>query len=80
MPKIEVFSSPHCSYCEAAKKLLDDKGKGYAIYDISSDEAHRQELLHRLPRTKSVPQIFIAGEHIGGYEDLCLFAEAGRLD
>ncbi len=77
--KIEVFSAPRCSYCDAAKRLLERKGLAYADLDISGESGHREELLRRLPRVKAVPQIFIDGEHIGGYEDLRLLDESGRL-
>lgn len=70
--KIEIFSTPQCSYCDAAKKLLDEKGFAYTELDVMSDPAILDEFKQRLPRVKAVPQIFIDGEHIGGYEDLRL--------
>lgn len=76
--KIEIFSAPNCGYCDAAKTLLRERSLAFTERDISAD-GHREELLVRLPRTKSVPQIFIGGAHIGGYEDLCLLDESGRL-
>lgn len=80
MARIEIFSGPKCGYCARAKAILDGKGLAYDDYDISGDAGQREELLRRLPRVRSIPQIFIAGEHIGGYEDLCRLAESGRLD
>ncbi len=80
MEKIEVFSGPDCGYCARAKALLDGKGLAYANLDITAHAGNRAELLRRLPRVKSIPQIFIAGEHIGGCEDLQLLDESGRLD
>ena len=76
---IEIFSGPNCGYCASAKRLLDRRGMTYIDYDIAADDAHREELLRRLPRSRSIPQIFINGEHIGGYEDLCLIDGSGRL-
>ncbi len=70
--KIEIFSTPQCSYCDAAKKLLDDKGLAYTTLDVMSEPAILADFKRRLPRVKAVPQIFIDGEHIGGYEDLRL--------
>lgn len=77
--RIEIFSGPDCVYCASAKRLLDRRGMTYIDYDIAADDAHREELLRRLPRSRSIPQIFINGEHIGGYEDLCLIDGSGRL-
>lgn len=79
MKKIEIFSGPQCGYCKHAKEILDQKGFGYEDLDIS-DEQHRTELMRRLPRTRSIPQIFVDGEHIGGFEDLQIFDADGRLD
>ena len=77
--KIEIFSTPQCSYCDAAKKLLDEKGLAYTNLDVMSDPAILEDFKRRLPRVKAVPQIFIDDEHIGGYEDLRLLEQAGRL-
>ncbi len=80
MAKIEVFSGPECGYCAKAKALLEDRGLAYEDLDIVAQDANRAELIRRLPRALVVPQIFIDGEHIGGYEDLCLLDDTGRLD
>jgi glutaredoxin 3 len=80
MAKIEIFSSPQCGYCERAKALLEDRGWPYEDLDVVGDAGHKEELLRRLPRVRSLPQIFIAGAYIGGYEDLCLLDDSGKLD
>lgn len=69
--KIEMFSGPGCSYCEAAKSLLKARNLSFAERDVS-EPAVGAEFRERLPREKSIPQIFIDGKHIGGYEDLRL--------
>ncbi len=74
MPDIEMFAGPNCAYCQAAKDLLSEKGLAYTERDISDPEV-LQEFRERLPRQKAIPQIFIDGDHIGGFEDLRL-----RLD
>jgi len=74
MPEIEMFTGPNCRYCQGAKELLAENGLAYIERDIS-DPKILQEFRERLPRQKSIPQIFIDGDHIGGYEDLRL-----RLD
>ena len=76
---IEIFSTPQCGYCDAAKKLLDEKGLEYTNLDVMLDPAILENFQRRLPRAKAVPQIFVDGEHIGGYEDLRLIEQAGRL-
>ena len=71
MKNIEVFIGPGCSYCDRAKAALQVRGMDFVERDIS-DEHVLAEFRERLPRVKSIPQIFVDGEHIGGYEDLML--------
>ncbi|NNE21002.1 MAG: glutaredoxin 3 [Rhizobiales bacterium] len=71
MKDVEIFTGPRCGYCTAAKSLLEHLGMAYAERDVS-DPAVLKEMRERLPRSKSIPQIFIDGEHIGGYDDLRL--------
>ena len=80
MARIEVFSASDCGYCQRAKALLDRRGLVYEERDIAADPASREELRRRLPRAKAIPQVFVDGRHIGGYEDLCLLEEGGELD
>lgn len=79
MATIEIFSTPHCGYCDLAKQLLTDKGAAFIDRDTAST-VHRDEFIRRLPRARSVPQIFIDGLHIGGFEDLEILQNNGRLD
>ena len=69
--EVEIFTGPNCAYCVAAKKLLEERGQAYVEKDITA-EGIMAEFRTRLPRQKSLPQIFIDGEHIGGHEDLRL--------
>jgi glutaredoxin 3 len=79
MTKVEIFSGQNCSYCQSAISLLKRRGITYTDYDISTDTVHREEFVRRLPRVRSIPQIFIDGEHVGGYDDLELLDTSGRL-
>jgi len=76
--KIEIFTGPNCGYCEAAKQLLRDRGLAFTERDVG-DAAVRDEFRIRLPREKAVPQIFLDGSHIGGYEDLRSSDQRGEL-
>ena len=69
MKDIEIFTGPGCGYCDAAKELLNSHELPFTERDVS-DQAVLREFRERLPRVRSIPQIFIDGEHIGGYEDL----------
>ncbi len=76
---IEVFTTARCGYCDRTKALLDHRGYAYVDLDVSAKAAHLEEFRRRLPRVKVVPQIFVAGAHIGGYDDLCLLDMSGEL-
>ncbi len=69
--EIEIFTGPDCAYCTAAKQLLDERGHSYVEKNITDSDIF-SEFRERLPRQKSLPQIFIDGQHIGSYEDLQL--------
>lgn len=78
MSKIEIFSQPNCQYCQMAKSLLESKGIEYIKHNIADPENMR-EFAARLPRVRSLPQVFINGEHIGNDQDLQIWANDGRL-
>jgi glutaredoxin 3 len=78
-PSVEIYTGPLCSYCARAKSLLTAKGIAFKEHDVSGPGG-REAMQQRLPRARTIPQIFIAGEHIGGCEDLELLESTGRLD
>ena len=77
--KVEIFSAPQCTYCEVSKTLLEVKGVEFETCDIANEQ-HHKELVSRLPTVRSLPQLFVNGVHIGGYEDLKLIIEQGKLE
>lgn len=80
MKKIEIYTTPTCPYCMAAKRLLAKKGAAYTEIDVSRDPALRAAMTARAKGRRSVPQIFIAGSHVGGSDDLHDLDAEGRLD
>lgn len=80
MPRIEIYTSPLCGYCHAAKRLLADKGVTYVEIDIARDPAKRQEMTGRANGRHTVPQIFIGDTHVGGYDDMAALDRTGKLD
>lgn len=80
MPDIEIFTTRVCPYCVRAKRLFDKKGVGYREIDVSDDEALRDGMINRAGGKRSVPQIFIDGQHIGGCDDLYALDSKGGLD
>lgn len=80
MRPVEIYTTPFCPYCHAAKRLLDRKGVGYAEIDVSRDPDLRMAMIQRAKGRRTVPQIFIGDTHVGGSDDLHALEAAGKLD
>ncbi len=78
-PKIEIYTWSRCPFCIRAKALLDKKGVEYTEYCIDGDETARSKMAERAGR-KSLPQIFIDDQHIGGCDDIHALERRGSLD
>ncbi|EIL96407.1 glutaredoxin [Rhodanobacter thiooxydans] len=79
MSKIEVYSTAVCPYCVAAKNLLKSKGLEWTEVRVDTDAAQRDAMLARSGGRRTVPQIFINDQHVGGYDDLVAADRSGRL-
>lgn len=80
MPIVEIYTTPICPYCHAAKRLLDRKGVNYREIDISRDLSLRQAMTSRTGGRRTVPQIFVGATHVGGSDELHALDHTGRLD
>ena len=79
MPKVEIYTTPWCPYCHAAKSLLDEKGVPYEEVDVLDPEL-RAAMMERAHGRRTVPQIFIGETHVGGYDDMAALDRRGQLD
>jgi glutaredoxin 3 len=77
---VEIYTWSRCPFCIRAKALLDKKGVDYTEYCIDGDEAARTEMAKRSNGRRSLPQIFIDGQHVGGCDDLYALNARGALD
>ena len=80
MQPVELYTSPLCGYCHAAKRLLTQKGVSYSEIDVLAQPERRQEMMNRANGRHTVPQIFIGETHVGGYDDLAALERLGKLD
>lgn len=80
MADIEIYTTPICGYCRMAKRLLESKGVSFREFDVMADPALRSEMTRRASGGRTVPQIFIAGRHVGGCDDLYALERSGKLD
>lgn len=80
MANVEIYTSPFCGYCHAAKRLLKQKGVTFTEIDVLDHPDRKAEMVNRAQGGRTVPQIFIDGKHIGGSDDLHALEHAGKLD
>ena len=76
---VVLYTTPNCSYCVQAKRLLVRKGIAYREIDVSRDGALRTEVMARSGQ-RTVPQIWIGEYHVGGFDELYALERAGTLD
>ena len=79
MQEIIVYTTPVCGYCQAAKRLLTQKGYAYKEVDLSRDPELRQRLVDENGGYRTVPMIFVGAEFIGGYNELAALERSGQL-
>ena len=80
MNKVVMYSKDYCPYCARAKMLLTERGvTNLEIIRIDQDPAQRDVMIERTGR-RTVPQIFIGDQHIGGCDDLVALDRAGGLE
>ncbi len=77
---VEIYTWQTCPFCIRAKRLLDSKGVSYTEYSIDGDEAARAKMAERANGRRSVPQVFINNQHVGGCDDIHALDRAGELD
>jgi glutaredoxin 3 len=79
MAKVEIYTTPTCPFCHAAKSLLTEKGADYTEITVLDPDL-REAMTQRAHGRRTVPQIFIDNAHIGGYDDMAALDRRGGLD
>ena len=80
MAKVEIYTSPLCGFCHAAKRLLDHRGIQFEEFDVMSKPSLKKEMMARAEGRQTVPQIFIDDTGIGGCDELHALEASGKLD
>ena len=80
MSRILLYTTQFCGYCRAAKNLLRAKGLDYEEIDVGFDPDKRADMVQRAGGLPIVPQIFIHGRHVGGYDELAALEREGKLN
>ena len=79
MAQVVIYTTNYCPYCSAAKALLRRKNVNFEEIDVTDDPSRRDEM-ERLSQRWTVPQIFIDGQPIGGFDDMNRLDLNGMLD
>ena len=80
MQPVEIYITPLCGFCHAAKRLLTQKGINFAEIDVAAQPERRGEMVQRANGGRTVPQIFIGDVHVGGCDELLALERGGKLD
>ena len=80
MQTVEIYTTPTCGYCLMAKRLFKMKNVEFTEISVANDPDKRQQMMDRANGGYTVPQIFIADQHVGGCDDLYALDRAGKLD
>jgi len=80
MKEVIIYSTAICPYCDRAKALLQSKGVHYVEIKVDNNPALRDEMTQKAGGRRTVPQIFIGGQHVGGCDDIHALDAQGKLD
>lgn len=80
MANVEIYTTPICGYCMAAKRLLTKKSIAFTEIDLWSEPERKAEMIRRSGGIQTVPQIFAGDMHLGGSDDIHALERAGKLD
>ena len=78
--KVELYTTTFCPFCVRAKSLLKSKGVEFEEIDVTDDAELRQKMVELSGGRRTVPEIFINGQIIGGFDELKALNDAGKLD
>lgn len=80
MAKVELYTTSSCPFCVRAKSLLKSKGIPFVEIDVTDDAELRQKMVELSGGRRTVPEIFINGKIVGGYDELKALNDRGELD
>jgi glutaredoxin 3 len=80
MASVQVYTTVYCPFCVRAKALLRDKGVGFEEIDVTDDAELREKMVELAGGRRTVPEIFVNGQLVGGYDELRALDRSGELD
>ena len=79
MKNIIIYTGPSCNYCDAAKRLLTRNNAPFKEIDIATVDGAMDEMIIKANGKKTIPQIFFADQHIGGYDEVRALEKENKL-
>lgn len=79
MADVTIYRTNYCPYCDMAERLFDSLGVDYDEIDVTDDAEKREELVDKTGM-RTVPQVFIDGESVGGYDEVRALHDSGELE
>ena len=80
MAKVELYTTTYCPFCTRAKALLRKKGVEFEEIDVTDSPELRERMIELSGGRRTVPEIFINGKIVGGFDELKALDDAGKLD
>ena len=80
MKKVVIYTGLRCAHCDWAKALLNKKSVDFIEYNVSNNPTKREEMLKKSNGARTVPQIFIGNQHVGGNLELQSLERKGKLN
>ena len=80
MPKVLMYCTAACPFCQSAERLLQQKGAAIEKVRVDLEPGRRAEMTQKSGGRRTVPQIWIGERHVGGCDDLHALERKGELD
>ncbi|HKI99439.1 MAG TPA: glutaredoxin 3 [bacterium] len=80
MSDVTMYTTTYCPFCMRAKALMQEKGVAFEEINLDEHPERRAEMMERADGRHTVPQIFIAGQGVGGCDDVFELERRGKLD
>ena len=80
MAQVQIYTTTYCPFCVRAKALLRSKGVAFEEIDVTEDDELRNKMVELSGGRRTVPEVFINGKIVGGYDELRALDSSGELD
>ena len=79
MKNVVIYTGPFCNYCDAAKRLLTRNNVTFEEINVATVDGAKEEMIKKANGKMTIPQIFFADQHIGGYDEVRALEKENKL-